>query len=130
MSCLRPYEPINQLKPVANDLWIVDGREIRMRYFGLRIPFTTRMTIVRLPDGRLWVHSPTEPTTELCREIRALGPVGFLVSPSRLHTTWLLAWQRHWPDAAPAGVAADPTPTSRIRPRKRLFWAAGVRISG
>ncbi|MDQ2763900.1 MAG: DUF4336 domain-containing protein [Pseudomonadota bacterium] len=113
MGCLRPYEPINRLKPVADDLWIVDGPEIRMRYFGLRLPFTTRMTIIRLSDGRLWVHSPTEPTTELRREISALGPVGFLVSPSRLHTTWLSAWQRHWPDAATAGVATDSLGTGR-----------------
>lgn len=109
MSCLRPYEPINQLKPVADNLWIVDGREIRMRYAALRIPFTTRMTVVRLPDRRLWIHSPTEPAAELCQAIEALGPVSFLISPNRLHTTWLSAWRRRWPDAVAAGVASQPT---------------------
>jgi Domain of unknown function (DUF4336) len=108
MSCLKPYEPINRLKPIVEDLWIVDGPETRMRYFGLRLPFTTRMTIVRLPDGRLSVHSPTAPTAELLRDVGALGPVGFLVSPSRLHTTWLADWQHAWPEAVSAGVAAEP----------------------
>ncbi len=108
MTCFRAYEPINRLKPVASDLWIVDGPEVSMRYFGLRLPFTTRMTVVRLPDGRLWVHSPTEPTETLRREIAALGPVGFLVAPNRLHTSWLAAWRRDWPDASTAGVAAEP----------------------
>ncbi len=108
MGCLQPYEPINRLKPVADDLWIVDGPEVRMRYFGLRLPFTTRMTLVRLPDGRLWVHSPTDLTADLRRDVQALGPVGFLISPNRLHTTWLAAWRRAWPEAVTAGVAADP----------------------
>ena len=117
MACLRPYAPINRLKPVADNLWIVDGPEIRMRYLGLRLPFTTRMTIVRLPDGRLWTHSPTEPAPELSRAIAALGPVAFLVSPNRLHTTWLSAWAKLWPDAVPAGIASErPWDGSRLEP--------------
>jgi hypothetical protein len=108
MGCLRPYEPTDRLKPVADDLWIVDGAELRMRCFGLRLPFTTRMTVIRLKGGRLWIHSPTEPTAELRAAIAALGPVGFLVSPNRLHTTWLAAWRHHWPAARVAGVAAEP----------------------
>ncbi|MDE2581967.1 MAG: DUF4336 domain-containing protein [Rhodospirillales bacterium] len=108
MGCLAPYEPVNRLKPVAEDLWIVDGPEVRMRYAGLRLPFTTRMTIVRLPDGRLFVHSPTELTVTLRQDVASLGPVGFLVSPNRLHTTWLDAWRRAWPEAQTAGVAAEP----------------------
>lgn len=108
MGCLRPYEPINRLKPVTDDLWIVDGGEVRMRYFGLRLPFTTRMTVIRLADRRLWIHSPTELTAEVREATEALGPVGFLVSPNRLHTTWLSGWRRHWPDAGTAGVAGEP----------------------
>ena len=48
------YAPLNVLKPVAPDVWIVDGPVIR--FYGL--PFTTRMTVIRLPDGGLWLHSP------------------------------------------------------------------------
>jgi hypothetical protein len=107
MGCLRPYEPINQLKPVGENLWIADGAEVRMRYAGRRFPFTTRMTIVRLPDGKLWVHSPIEPAPSLCRAVDDLGAVAFLISPNRLQTTWLSAWQHRWPEAVTAGVAAE-----------------------
>ena len=55
----RTYDPLGVLKPVAENIWIVDGPEIRFRYALLRIPFPTRMTVVRLPDGGLWLHSPT-----------------------------------------------------------------------
>ena len=51
MACLETYEPINTLKPVAPDVWIVDGPVIGMAYFGFHVPFTTRMTVVRLSDG-------------------------------------------------------------------------------
>lgn len=107
-ECWQLYEPINALKPVATDIWIVDGPEVRMGYAGLHLPFTTRMTVIRLPDGRLWIHSPTQPTPDLCQAIEVLGPVSFLISPNQLHTTWLPDWQRRWPDAVAAGVASQP----------------------
>ncbi|HEX5340240.1 MAG TPA: DUF4336 domain-containing protein [Gammaproteobacteria bacterium] len=108
MTSLQLYQPINELKPVANDIWIVDGPEVRMQYWGLRLPFTTRMTIVRLPDGRIWIHSPTELTEELRQAVAALGPVSFIVSPNRLHTSWLATWKAQWPEAVTAGVAREP----------------------
>ena len=53
------YTPINTLKPVAENIWIVDGPEIT---FG-KMPFPTRMTVIRLQNGDLFIHSPT-PLTE------------------------------------------------------------------
>ena len=108
MPCLRPYEPLDTLKPVADNLWIVDGPVVHMRYLGLRLPFTTRMTIARLPDGALWIHSPTGDPATLRPALERLGRIAFLVAPNRLHTTWLAAWHRTWPDAATAAIAAEP----------------------
>ncbi|MFX7674953.1 DUF4336 domain-containing protein, partial [Acinetobacter baumannii] len=70
-----PYDPLNQPKQVAGDLWIIDGHEVRKRSFGLRIPFPTRMTVVRLPDGGLWIHSPVAPDEALFEAIERLGSV-------------------------------------------------------
>lgn len=95
-----PYAPLNVLKPVAADVWLVDGPEIRFRFFaGLKLPFPTRMTIVRLPDGGLWVHSPTEPVEALIDSVRALGPVRCLVAPSSIHYWWVPDWKARFPDA-------------------------------
>lgn len=99
MTALLPYEPLNVLKPVAPDIWIVDGEIVRMRYLGLRLPFTTRMTVVRLPSGTLWIHSPTTLTDGLAEAVKVLGPVRYLVAPNRLHYVFLPAWQDAWPDA-------------------------------
>jgi len=72
------YEPLNTLKQLAPDLWIVDGPEIR--FSGL--PFSTRMTVIRLQDGQLFLHSPTHLTESLAAEVAALGTVRHLVSPN------------------------------------------------
>ena len=62
---MEPYRPINVLKPVVDDVWLVDGPLIGFRYMGVRLPFPTRMTIIRLSDGGLWVHSPTKPAPDI-----------------------------------------------------------------
>jgi hypothetical protein len=94
-----PYRPILAPKPVAEDVWIVDGPEIRFGFFGVRLPFPTRMTIVRLPDGDLWLHSPVEPADALVDAVLRLGHVRWLVAPNRLHYWWLPDWKARFPRA-------------------------------
>ena len=45
---MQLYEPLNVLKPVGENLWVVDGPIVRMAYLGGSIPFPTRMVVVRL----------------------------------------------------------------------------------
>jgi len=66
---------------------------------GSTMPFTTRMTVARLPGGSLWLHSPTELTEELAAEIDALGPVGHIVAPNRIHYWWVGDWKSRYPRA-------------------------------
>ena len=100
IACLELYEPINTLKPVADDVWIVDGPEISMGYLWLfSLPFTTRMTVIRLPDGGLWLHSPTPLDEGLRKEINALGPVSHIVAPNRIHYWWVGDWKQAYPEA-------------------------------
>ena len=68
------------LYQLAPSLW-----HIQHRFNILGMPLTSRMTVVRLQDGRLWLHSPIPITPELASEIRALGPVAFIIAPSKLH---------------------------------------------
>ena len=94
------YQPINTLKPVAPGLWIADGPLVRMAAgLGMSAPFPTRMTLVRLPDGTLWCHSPIAPDAELFADIDALGRVAHLVAPNKLHYAHVAAWKRRYPDA-------------------------------
>ena len=77
-SDLRTYAPLDTLKAVADDIWIVDGPLIRFGFLGIRFPFPTRMTIVRTPGG-LFLHSPTRLTPTLQTEVTRLGPVRWIV---------------------------------------------------
>ena len=60
--------------------------------------FGARMTVVRLPDGGLWIHSPIE-LAPLQSEIDALGKVRFIVSPFRFHYEHLAQWAAAFPEA-------------------------------
>ena len=89
------YPPFGAPKPVAPDLWVVDAEP--MRIMGAAVP--VRMTVARLSDGGLWLHSPTRFSPALLRELEALGPVRHLVAPNVAHWTFLKGWQRACPQA-------------------------------
>ncbi|MCQ0987913.1 DUF4336 domain-containing protein [Jiella marina] len=93
------YEPLNVLKPVAEDLWLVDGPAIDFRYLGLDVPFPTRMTIVRLADGGLWLHSPIAAEPALLDKVQKLGPVAHLIAPNTLHYWYVPDWTEIFPEA-------------------------------
>lgn len=98
------YEPLNTPKPVADDVWVVDGPAIR--FYGM--PFSTRATILRLADGGLWVHSPTSLDEGLAEQVAALGPVHHLVAPNWIHYAYIADWQARFAQAeswAAPGVA-------------------------
>ena len=99
------YEPLNTPKPVSEDIWVVDGPAIR--FYGA--PFSTRMTVVRLSNGDIWLHSPTKLTDALAEEVLALGPICHLIAPNWIHYAYLSEWQSVFPKArayAAPGVIA------------------------
>jgi hypothetical protein len=57
------------------------------------------MTVLRLPDGSLLLHSPTRFSPGLGEALAGLGPVRHLVAPNIAHWTFLEAWQRAFPEA-------------------------------
>lgn len=77
-------------------IWICEGPV--PFFFGFHYP--TRMAVVRLSDGSLFVWSPIALSTTLRREIDALGPVRYLVSPNLLHHLFLGEWKSAFPEAS------------------------------
>ncbi len=78
-----------------SDLWVSDSP---LRFLGLEVG--ARMTIVRLPNGELLLHSPIAPTPDLLRDVNALGKVAYLVAPNLLHHLFIGEWKKVYPEAA------------------------------
>lgn len=54
---------------IGENIWIVDGEAVPF----FTLPYTTRMTVVRQANYKLWIHSPIRLTPELQQEIDAFG---------------------------------------------------------
>ena len=98
------YAPLNVPKPFGENVWIVDGPEIRMDLGPLKVPFPTRMTVVRLEDGGLWLHSPIAPDEALFAEIEKLGEVRWLIAPNSIHYWYMADWIERYPQAQTLAV--------------------------
>ena len=110
------YEPINVYKPIAPDVGIVDGPFEYLTAAGVRLPlpFTTRMTVVRLSNYDLFLHSPIKFDEALASELQRIGPIRHLVSPNQFHYAHIGEWSKAFPDAI---TWASPRVRQRARAR-------------
>jgi hypothetical protein len=90
------------------DLW---SCEYTLAWPAGLLPIPVRMTVIRLRDGRLILHSPAPLSPALREELDALGPVGFVVVPEA-HGRFAGEASRHYPAAR---LLAAPGPASRQR---------------
>ena len=111
------YEPINVYKPLARDIGTVDGPFEYLIVAGVRLPlpFTTRMTVARLSNGDLFLHSPIKFDEGLAKALRRLGRVRHLVSPNQFHYAHIGEWVKAFPDTI---SWASPRVRQRARARR------------
>ena len=111
------YEPINVYKPVAPNIGIVDGPFEYLTVGGVKmpLPFTTRMTAVRLLNGDLFLHSPIKFDGRLANELLGLWSVRHLVSPNQFHYAHIGEWAKAFPNAV---SWASPRVRERARARQ------------
>ena len=88
--------PERTLLPFGPDIWIADGPVTSF----LGFPYPTRMAVIRLSEGDLFVWSPIALSDSLCAAVNALGPVRHLVSPNALHHLFLGEWKSTYPEAS------------------------------
>jgi hypothetical protein len=75
-------------------IWIA---EYPVHYSGL--DFTARMTVIRLADGRLILHSPSEIDDAAAARISALGTPAFILAPGSYHYLHVASAQAAFPEA-------------------------------
>ena len=80
----------------ADNIWLVDGPVVR----DMGVSFTTRMAVVKLSDGSLWISSPVPVAFATLKAISELGEVRYLIAATPRHVWRLSAWHTLFPDAA------------------------------
>ncbi len=85
---------MTELRALADGLW---ESESTISLVGA--PFPRRMTVARLADGGLWVHSPNRLDPATRAAVDALGPVRSLVSPNQFHHFFVDEWAAAYPEA-------------------------------
>ena len=84
-----------EFQEFAKNVWIIDGPSVRDMGF----MFTTRMTVVKLSSGLLWVDSPVPVRFDMLKRITELGLVGYLVAATPRHVWRLASWHTLFPGA-------------------------------
>lgn len=82
------------LEPVRDGVWTTSRPQ---RFFGVETG--TRMTVVRLAGGGLFVHCPVALDEETKRAIDALGPVRAVVASSLYHHLHVGGWMKAYAEA-------------------------------
>ncbi|WP_312162097.1 DUF4336 domain-containing protein [Phenylobacterium sp.] len=83
------------LAPFGEDIWVADGPVTSVAGFH----YPTRMVVIRLEGGALFLWSPTRISDELRAEVEALGQVRYLIAPNSLHHLFLAEWRGAYPAA-------------------------------
>ncbi|MGJ4857132.1 DUF4336 domain-containing protein [Labrys sp. La1] len=93
------------LEDFGDGIWIANGPTTSVAGFH----YPTRMAVIRLSGGGLFVWSPITLSQDLRAQVDKLGEVRYLVPPNSLHHLFLGDWQRAYPKAevyAPPGLRA------------------------
>ncbi|MGH0001590.1 DUF4336 domain-containing protein [Pseudovibrio ascidiaceicola] len=84
------------LQTFAPEFWLVDGPIVTA---ALGFHYSTRMAVICLQDGGLFIWSPIALSETLKNQIDALGPVRHIIAPNHLHDSFLTEWVTAYPEA-------------------------------
>src|ERR1700722_20415223 len=79
----------SSLQLFGPEIWLADGPKVEVVGFRYR----TRMAVIRLSDGGLFIWSPVALSDALRRDLSDLGEVRHLVAPNSLHHLFLTEWR-------------------------------------
>jgi hypothetical protein len=83
------------LQHFGDEIWTTGGPIAEVAGF----KYPTRMVLIRLSDGSVFVWSPTALSDELHAAADALGPVRHIVAPNTLHHLFVREWHQAYPAA-------------------------------
>jgi len=82
------------LRQIDTDIWTAEAPQ---RFLGAEVG--TRMTVIRLADGSLFLHSPVHLDNEIRAALESIGPVRHVVAPNRFHHLYAADYPRNYAEA-------------------------------
>jgi len=98
------------LRQLAPDLWVAD-RPLKLAVGDIG----TRMTVIRLSDGSVFLHSPVRLDAETRRALDGVGPVRWVIAPSKVHHFFVPDYPPAYPQARLYAAPGLPEKRSAIR---------------
>ena len=82
------------LQKLADNLWV---KPVPLRVFGIEIG--TRMTVIKLKEGGLFLHSPVPLTPDMQKDLSQIGEVKAVVAPNCYHHLFVGKYIKTYPEA-------------------------------
>ncbi|MBI2487041.1 MAG: DUF4336 domain-containing protein [Deltaproteobacteria bacterium] len=83
------------IKKFADNFWVAEDDKFSVG--GLQIG--SRMTIIRLNNGGLLIHSPIPLSKTIKDSIASIGPPKFVIAPNTIHNMFVKQFHDEYPDA-------------------------------
>ena len=84
----------NILTSISHNVWTIDCPQ---KFLGMEIG--TRMTIIRLKSGELFLHSPIHLTNDIPKKLNTLGKVTYVIAPNKFHHLYIGEYYTAFPNA-------------------------------
>lgn len=82
------------LKEIDKNIWVA---EQPLKYFGLSVG--TKMTVIRLKNGKLVVISPIQLDESLINQLKEIGDVAYIIAPNIYHYLFTSEFKALYPKA-------------------------------
>jgi hypothetical protein len=82
------------LREIDENIWVC---EQPLKYFGLSVG--TRMTVIRLVDGKLMVISPIQTDNTIVNRLNEIGEVKYIIAPNLYHYLFASNFKSFYPKA-------------------------------
>jgi hypothetical protein len=97
------------LRQHATRLWTAEGQaDAGIPKLLKKYDFSTRMTVIALADGGLFLHSPVRLSDGLRAELDEIGPVRAIVAPNKTHHLFVGEYVAAYPEARLYGALGLP----------------------
>lgn len=85
-------DPLDTVVP--DEIWT---RDYPIHYMGVHV--NARMTVIRMRNGGVLIHSPCSFDDALARAVSNIGPVAAIIAPGNFHYLFVSSCQEAFPDA-------------------------------